>query len=334
MEAYIKAISYYLPERVITNEEMMKDFPEWSVDKVANKVGVVQRHIADDNELSSDLAIKAANKLFKDYSIAPKSIDFVLFCSQSPDYLIPTTACIIQEKLNLSKSAGALDFNLGCSGFIYGLSLAKGLIVAGICKNVLLLTAETYSKYIHPKDKGNRTIFGDGAAATLVSNGGDFKIMNFCLGTDGKGAGNLMLKTGGIRYRSPSDDLKFSESGNPISSDYLFMNGPEIFNFTLENVPILIYETLKKNFIDFDNVGLFLFHQANKYLLEFLRKKIKIPQDKFYNDITNTGNTVSSTIPIAFTDAILQNRVVKGSNILMAGFGVGYSWGGCMVHFV
>ena len=332
MKAFIKGISYYLPECVLTNQELLKDFPEWSGEKVAAKLGILQRHIASKNELSSDMAIAAAKKLFLEFNILPSEIDFVLLCTQSPDYFLPTSACIIQNKLGISTDAGALDFNLGCSGFIYGLALAKGLLVAGIAKNVLLLTSETYSKFIHPKDKSNRTIFGDAATATLISENGFAEILNFDLGTDGKGAENLILKTGGLRNPSQNGDLIFDDNDNPISSDHLFMNGTEIFNFTLEMVPKLVERTLKKNNLSIEEMNLFVFHQANKYLLDFLRKKIKIPVEKFYYYLENVGNTVSSTIPIALKEA--NKQAVLTGNILLAGFGVGYSWGGTILKIV
>lgn len=329
MEAYIKAVSYYLPTKKITNEDLVKEFPEWSVEKIASKVGVDQRGIADENETSVDLATKAAEELFKEYDIDRDSIDFILFCTQSPDYFLPTSACIIQERLGLSTSIGALDFNLGCSGFVYGLSLAKGLILGGIAKNILLLTGETYSKFIHPKDKGNRTIFGDAGSATLVSDNGFAEIGVFSLGTDGKGANNLIVRTGGMKNRQMSNDLSFDENGNPNSSDFLYMNGTEIFNFTIESVPSLVNDTLKKNNLSTTEIHLFAFHQANKYMLNFLRKKMKIDEDRFYYYMSEVGNTVSSTIPIVIKEAMNEKRLL--GNVLIAGFGVGYSWGGCVL---
>ena len=146
--AYIKGISYYLPEKVVTNEELIKEFPEWSVDKVAKKVGVYSRHIAGKNETAGDMAEKAALRLFDEYKISPSEIDFVLLCTQSPDYFLPSTACILQNRLGIPTTAGAFDYNLGCSGCVYGMAMAKGLIAGGIAKNVLLLTAETYNKYL------------------------------------------------------------------------------------------------------------------------------------------------------------------------------------------
>ncbi len=166
MNSYIKAISYYLPTDYLDNFNLSSIFPDWTAEKISDKVGIKKRHIAAADETAADLAEKSALKLFKEHCIDPSSIDFLLLCTQSPDYFLPTTACVLQNKLGLSTSIGALDFNLGCSGFVYGLSIAKGLISAGIAKNVLLITSETYSKHIHPLDKKNRTIFGDAAAAS------------------------------------------------------------------------------------------------------------------------------------------------------------------------
>lgn len=329
MKSYIKAISYYLPETIVTNEDLVKEFPEWTVDKVAGKVGVNERHVAAENETASDMAIQAAEKLFAEHAIDRSTIDFILLCTQSPDYYLPTSACLIQNRLGLSTSCGALDFNLGCSGFVYGLSIAKGLIAGEIAKNVLLLTSETYSKHLHPKDKGNRTIFGDASAATLISTDGFASIEHFCLGTDGRGAENLIVKKGGMRQPNSNDDLIFDESGNPTSSDYLFMNGSEIFNFTSEAVPVLVDQLLKKNKMAKEDIQLFVFHQANKYMMNYLRKLIEIESEKFYFCLENVGNTVSSTIPIALYEAQKEDKI-KG-NILLAGFGVGYSWGGTIL---
>jgi 3-oxoacyl-[acyl-carrier-protein] synthase-3 len=194
----------------------------------------------------------------------------------------------------------------------------------------LLLTAETYNKHLHPRDKGNRTIFGDAATATVVSTEGFASIENFSLGTDGKGAENLMIKSGGARMPEKSNDLSFDENGNPHSSDYLFMNGSEIFTFTQKNVPIVVKDTLAKNELELDDVNLFVFHQANKYMLNFLRKKMKIAEDKFYVNMANVGNTVSNSIAIALCDAKQENKL--SGNILLCGFGVGYSWGGCIIR--
>ncbi|MDY4850747.1 MAG: ketoacyl-ACP synthase III [Paludibacteraceae bacterium] len=329
MKAYIKAISYYLPSRILTNQGIEKEFPEWSAEKVTTKVGIEQRYIASSEETAGDMAYYAAEKLFAEHNIDRAYVDFVLLCTQSPDYFLPSTACVLQNRLHISKSSGALDFNLGCSGYVYGLSLAKGLIVGGIAKNVLLITSETYTKYIHPKDKGNRTIFGDGASASLISTEGFAEIGEFVVGTDGSGAEYLIVKSGASRHPQQYDDLQYDESGNPISGNHLYMNGPEIFSFTILTVPKMIKEVLEKNDLSKDQVSLYVLHQANTYILEFLRKKMKIDEDRFYLNLQRVGNTVSSTIPIALCDAQQEGKL-KG-NIVLAGFGVGLSWSATVI---
>ena len=325
MKTYINAISYYLPEKVLDNEVLVAEFPEWSVEKVANKVGIARRHIASTNETAGDMAVKAAEKLFEEHGIDRKSIDCVVLCTQSSDYFLPSTACVIQDRLDLSTACGAFDINLGCSGYEYGLAIAKGFISAGISKNVLLLTAETYTKYLHPKDKGNRTIFGDAATATLVSTTGFAEIGEFSLGTNGQGAEDLIVKTGASRNPERMNDLSFDENNNPKSSDYLYMDGKAIFDFTSEAVPVMVKDTLSKNSLTLNEMDLVVFHQANKYMINYLRKLLEIEKEKFYIFLENVGNTVSSTIPIALYEAKKEGRL--HGNVLIAGFGVGFSWG-------
>ena len=331
MKAYIKYIDYYLPERIVTNKDLEAEFPEWNAEKVAKKTGISERHIVADNMTATDMAYQVALKLFDKYPEIRKEIDFLLLCTQSPDYKLPTSACILQKRLGLPSSIGALDYNLGCSGWVYGLAMAKGLIEAGIAKNILLITSETYSKYFHPKDKGNKSLFGDGAAATYISTEGTACIGDFVLGTDGTGESNLIVKSGGSRFSTPLGEEGFDENGYILASDYLYMNGPEIFNFTLDVVPPLIKECLEKNGLLEDSVDLFVLHQANKYMLETIRKVCRIQKDKFYINMERTGNTVSSTIPIALKEAWDEGLIEKGKKILVAGFGVGYSYGACIL---
>lgn len=332
-ESKIAAISYYLPETILTNEELSRQFPEWKVDQISAKTGITQRHISDPGTTAGDLAFRAAQKLFEEYSVTPDQIDFILFCTQSPDYFIPTTACILQQRLGIPESAGALDFNMGCSGFVYGLSLAKGLIASEEAGTVLLLTADTYSKYIHPADKSNRTLFGDGAAATLVSSRHPgAKIGRFVFGTDGNGAENLIIRTGASRTPERSGRLTTTENGTFVRhDDYLYMNGPEIFKFTAQRVPALVDSVLRRNRIQINEIDQFVFHQANRFMLDFVRNRMAIPSEKFVISMTNSGNTVSSTIPIALKP-ILDNPALQSQTLLLAGFGVGYSWGGCTLH--
>ena len=334
MGAYIKAISYYLPERVITNEDLVKEFPEWDVEKVYNKVGVKERHLAAEGETAGDLAEKAALKLFEEHQISPSSIDFLLLCTQSPDYRLPSTACILQDRLGIPTSAGAFDYDLGCSGCIYGMAVAKGLIAAGLASNVLLLTAETYTKYLHPDDKSNRTIFGDGAAACLISKEkGLAEIGDFVFGTDGSGADNLMVKTQGSRFPQPSGLSTTDDDGHVNREDYLYMNGSAIFNFTLEQVPPMMKALLEKGGLAKDEIDYFVFHQANKYMLSTIRKVCDISKDKFYIDLDHTGNTVSSTILIGLKDCLAQGSIQPGMKVMACGFGVGLSYGGTILCF-
>jgi 3-oxoacyl-[acyl-carrier-protein] synthase-3 len=332
--AFIRAISYYLPERLLDNFELSSIFPEWSIDKISSKVGITSRHLASEDETAGDLAVKAAESLFSEYGIERESVDFVLLCTQSPDYLLPTTACIIQDRLRIPQSAGALDFNLGCSGFVYGLALAKGLIAGAMAHNVLLLTAETYSKYLHPSDKGNRSIFGDGAAACLVSETGFAQIGEFVLGTDGSGYDKLIVRDGGARHREKNGKVVQDESGSEMRDDFLYMNGGDIFNFTLKVIPELEKQVLQKNGLEEKDVDYFVFHQANKLMLETVRKVCSIAPERFYLNMEQVGNTVSSTIPIALKDCMDNGTVSSGMTVMIAGFGVGLSWGGTVLKWL
>lgn len=329
MKAYIKDIAYYLPQEVLTNEQIAREFPEWSAEKVANKVGIKERHIAAADETATDMAYQAAEQLFAQ-GVDRKNIDFVLLCTQSGDYFLPSSACILQDRLRLNQNCGAFDFNLGCSGYEYGLAIAKGLIVANIAKNILLLTAETYTKYLHAQDKGNRTIFGDGASATLVSTEGFAEIGEVVVGTDGSGADNLIVRSLGAKNKKLLNDAQSDEDGNIVSGDHLYMHGGNVFNFTANVVPPMVEELLKRSGLQQDDVHLWVFHQANKYMINYLRKLLGIDKEKFYIFMENVGNTVSSTIPIALCEARKENRL--HGDILLAGFGVGLSWGGVMLH--
>jgi len=330
MNSKIARIEYHLPERVLTNEDLALEFPGWSPKKIESKIGIKQRHIAADNETALDLAYSASDKLLQ--GIDRSVVDFLILCTQSPDYWLPTSACILQNRLGLKTSTGAFDFNLGCSGFVYGLAVAKGLIGVGIAKNVLLITAETYSKHLHKLDKGNRSIFGDGAAATLISASEQEGIHHFALGTDGSGCSNLILKNGGARHPCDPEAADLTDEGGNIRNDNkLYMNGPEIFNFTIEAVPKLITAALENNKTSLSEIDYFVFHQANQYMLKYLRDTIGISENKFYISMSDTGNTVSSTIPIALKDATGKGIIGAGDKVLLAGFGVGYSYGATII---
>jgi 3-oxoacyl-[acyl-carrier-protein] synthase-3 len=320
IKARIGGIAYHLPEPVLTNQQLSQEYPEWSVEDISSKTGICERRIAAAGECSSDLGVKATEKLFASGACSPSDTDFILLCTQSPDYFLPTTACVMQQRLGVPTTAGALDFNLGCSGFVYGLGLAKGLIETGQARRLLLITAETYSKFVAKDDRSTRTIFGDGAAATLIEateSDSEF-IAAPVYGTDGRGAKNLIVERGAMR--SP---------GEPV----LKMAGPDIFTFTIQRIPSLVKDTLDKSQLSLDQIDLFVFHQANRYMLEHLRKKLAVPQDKFFLFLENCANTVSSTIPIALFEAEKAGKLKRGDVVMLVGFGVGYSWGACVVRW-
>ena len=279
------------------------------------------------------MAEKAARKLFAEYGVSPEAVDFLVLCTQSPDYFLPTTACVLQSRLGIPTTAGAFDYNLGCSGAIYGLAIAKGLIASGTARNVLLITSETYSKYIHPSDTGNRSIFGDGAAACLVSTDGFAQIGEFVLGTDGSHYRDLIVATGASKCPTPNGKEIVDDEGHICRDDYLYMNGGEIFNFTLDVVPPMVERVLMKNNLMKKEVGYFVFHQANKFILKTLRTVCDIPKEQFYINLKDTGNTVSPTVFIALKDCLEKGVITEGQNVMIAGFGVGLSWGGTILRF-
>ncbi len=329
-KAYIKHVAYYLPERIVTNEDIVKNFSEKAVEKISDNVGIQQRHRTAPGETASDMALKAANALFDESGIERESIDFVVLCTQCADYFMPSTACVLQNRLGLRKDIGAFDIDLGCSGYVYGLAIAKSLILGGLASNVLLLTADNVTRYLHPQDKGNQTLFGDAATATVVSTEGRAEIMDFVLGTDGAGANNLIVKSGASRMPERQNDLTFDKNGSPVSSDHMYMNGAQIFVFTQRIVPKLVKDVLAKNNLNQEDIDLFVFHQANRFMLDFLRKKLGVAEDRFCIYLENFGNTASNTIPISLVEARKENRV-KGK-VMLCGFGVGYSWAGVVLN--
>ena len=292
--ARIGPIAFHLPETVEDNDLLQALFPKWDMELIYKKTGIRARHIAAPGETAADLAVAAAEKLFRQHDIDRDSIDFLLLCTQSPDYPLPTTACLLQDRLKLRTSIGALDFNLGCSGFVYGLSLADGLIRSGAAERILLLTAETYSKYIHPTDRSLRTIFGDGAAATLIEAADEPSLGGFVFGTDGRGADTLMVAEGGAR--PAADALKPRKRKRWPSA--LVMDGPEIVKFTLEVVPAMIQRVLDQSKWTRDDVEFYLMHQATYFMLEHLRVRLDLTEEQMPLAMQEYGNTVSSTLPL------------------------------------
>ncbi|HEX8576517.1 MAG TPA: ketoacyl-ACP synthase III [Flavobacterium sp.] len=323
----IKAIEYVYPKNKISNEDLSKTFPDYDFSKFEEKVGIKNRYWVEE-ETALDLAVQACEKLFERYD--RQKIDYILYCTQSPEYFLPTTACILQDKLGLKKNIGALDFNLGCSGFTYGVSLAKGLISSGQVKNILLVTAETYSKYLHPLDRSNRAIFGDAATATLISHDETAGIGEFLFGTDGTGFNKLIVKNGCSRFPFGQNAPEIVYGTNNIYTDnHLYMDGPEVFNFTSEVIPGFTKEILQKNNLSLEDVNQFVFHQANAFMLNFMRKRLKIASEYFFVDLEDGGNTVSCTIPIALKK--YSQNIDDNTNVVIVGFGVGLSWSGGLI---
>lgn len=315
-------VSKYLPENILTNKDL--EYLGWSAKKIFKKTGIAQRHISSKDETALDLAFNATLNLFDDFSIDKDEVDYILYCTQSPDYTLPNNVSILHKKLDLRNDIGSLEFNQGCSGYIYGLSIAKSFIMSGMVKNVLFVTSDTYTKYIQNDDRANKTIFGDGATATFLDKNTIEKFGEFIFGTDGTGANNLCVNESGLSNK------KLTNEGYDNS---LFMNGSEIFNFTLVNVPASIESILVKNDKTLDDIDHFLFHQANEFMLDHLRDKIGIPKEKFHKCIENNGNTVSSSIPILINSLNEKDILKSGDIILLIGFGVGYSWGTTVIEY-
>ena len=326
--AALKAVEYHLPERTLDNEALAAEFPDWNVEKIYSKTGIAVRHIAGENETALDLAERAALKLFASGAAGPGDIDALIMCTQSPDYALPPDSPRLQHRLGLPRSVPAFDIAHGCSGYVYLLALAKALVESGQARSVLALTGETYSKYISPADRSVRTIFGDGASATLIrAEESDRPLLGpFFFDTDGGGADNLIVPKSGAAAASVSPE-KFAAAagGGARSLDHLYMNGPEIFNFSMTVVPALVKKTLAAAGRSLDDLDAVIFHQANRMMLDSLRRRCGLPTEKFVTHFEFCGNTVSATIPIALKTALDLGQIKAGNQLLLAGFGVGYS---------
>ena len=315
-------IGTFLPKKVLSNEDL--EYLGWSAKKIFAKTGIKQRHITVEDETALDLAYNACNELFSKYNINKNEVDYILYCTQSPDYNLPNNVSILHKRLNLPNNIPSLEYNHGCSGYIYGLSLAKALTNSNLATKVLLITTDTYTKYIDNQDRANKTIFGDGATATLLSKEEVDKFGEFIFGTDGNGSCSLCVNNSGLSKE------KLTLEG---FENKLFMNGSEIFNFTIETIPNSIKAVLEKNNLKFEEIDYFLFHQANDFMLEHLREKLEIAEEKFPKFIENSGNTVSSTIPFLINNLNEKQVLKKGDKLLLIGFGVGYSWGATIIEY-
>lgn len=328
MGACIKAISYYLPEKILTNEELSRLFPAYSPEEIFRRTGIKERRIAADTEIPSESAVIATEKFFAEHpGYHKQDIDFLIFTTEMVDRRGPATACVLQNKLGLPIGLGAIDIPMGCSGFVYGLMVANALINSKVAKNILFLTGDAATKVIHPKDHELRMIFGDAMAVTLIGETEISGIGSFVVGTDGSGAPNLIVE-GCCGAEKPTREWldKYADAGG-MAYGMLSMNGAEILTFSLKKVPPMVKELLEKEKLAIEDIDLFVFHQASGFMLEVLRRKMKIPKEKFFTNIEYIGNTVAATIPLALYDAMKEGKAKKGDKVLIAGFGIGYSWG-------
>lgn len=343
--AQIRGIAASLPDGRLDNRELARVFPFWTEEKIRRKLGIATRPITAENETALDLGVRAAERLLEAGIATPDEIDFVVFCTQSPDYFLPSSACVMQNRLGLRRECGAFDINLGCSGYPYGLSVCKGLIETGVAKKVLFVTGETYSKYINAEDRATRPLFADGASATLLEAvevdaatndvwSGAPTVGPFEFGTDGSGAEMLIVPAGAARKPSTPETAvpALDPFGGFHSEDQLFMNGPGVFNFSVDVVPALTKRLVAEAEKRGVGIDAFVFHQANKFMLDRLRDLCELDEARFFNDMTERGNTVSSSIPIGMIDATAAGLLKPGSVALLVGFGVGLSWGACFVR--
>ena len=284
------------------------------------KTGILRRHVAEGNQTASDLGALAAERLFLEEKVQKDGIDLLIFVTQSPDYPLPTSACLLQHRLGLSKSCMAFDVGLGCSGFVYGLATAGALIESGVARKGLLVCGETYSKYIDRSDRTCRPIFSDGASASLIAESSGDDLGPFVMGTDGSGFRNLIVASGGARF----EDMTSAEPR-------LRMDGSKVFMFTMDQVPKCVAALLEKSEKALDDVDLFFFHQASKLVIDNIVRRLRLPKDRVYTNFERVGNTVSASIPIALKDAADEGRIRAGDLLMLVGFGVGYSWGGCLL---
>ncbi len=324
--AQIGPISSYLPSTVLNNDQLREQYPQWNIDAIEEKTGIYARHIAGKDEFVSDMAVASAEKLFSEHNIDRKSIDYLLLCTQTPDYNLPTTACIVQDRLGLPKGIGALDFNLGCSGYVVGLSLAQGLIAAGIATRILLITSECYTKYIDEEDRSLRTIFGDGATATLIEAGDELSVGPFVFSCDGSGADLLVALDSGARR----GEQCLKPKGRKRWKSQLFMNGPELITFAADNIPGLTRDLLTKSGVSADDIDYYLLHQATLKMIDDVSFLMSWPKEKVPLYLHDVGNTVSSTIPLLIEHMRNNGTMTPGKQSLLVGFGVGLSASMCV----
>jgi 3-oxoacyl-[acyl-carrier-protein] synthase-3 len=332
----ILATNSALPETVLTYEDLEQRFGAATMKKVLSGAGIRNRRVAAPGICGSDLAYAAACGLLDHHQIDRNSIDLLIHCTQTPDYLLPTTACVLHERLGLKRDCACFDINLGCSQYVYALSIAHSMISSGVASRALVLTGDTMTRMLHPMDRAVVPLLGDGASATLVGSVPDGQgFLAWELGTDGSGHRYLIQPAGGFRKPlSPETaEAVTDEEGNVRSQQNLYMNGAAIFHFAISVVPPTIQSLLRKLSLSMDDIDLFIFHQANKFMLDYLFKKLKISPEKTHVYVEDVGNTSGSTVPIALTDAWRAGKIRPGAKVLLIGFGVGLSWAATVIQW-
>lgn len=328
----IAGIASALPENKCTYTDDTSHFSAEELTKIACSTGVKQRYIVN-NQCTSDLCFAAAEQLLADKPEYRDTIDVMLFITQTPDYILPATSCVLQHRLNLPKTCAAFDVNLGCSGYVYGLWMAANFLNNPAVRRVLLLVGDTVSRVVSPRDRSVMSLFGDAGTATVLEREDvGAEPWFFALGTDGGGHDHLKIPAGGFRYplNEQAKQPRQKENDNVRSDADLYMNGAEIFAFTLREIPSLVNETLKLAQWSMDDVDACVFHQANEFMLQHLMKRLKIPPEKFILTLDKFGNTSSASIPLSISDK-LASRIKNPYRLLLAGFGVGFSWAAAAV---
>ncbi|MFA6922349.1 MAG: ketoacyl-ACP synthase III [Gallionella sp.] len=323
----LRAISCAVPDHPVGNEQFVARFGE-GVDKFAKMTGVVRRCVALPEQTSSDLSYVAAKRLFDTGKAAPEEIDAVIFVSQTPDYILPATACVLHQRLGLKKECLAFDINLGCSGFVYGLFVAGSLCRREGIRNVLLCGGDTLSKVVSPADKSAAMLFGDAGFATLLTHTeGDDNPWHYLYGTDGSGNKAIMIPSGAQRNKLGSHEAREFGEGVLRSDHDLYMDGTEVFNFTISEVPSAIKRLMEQSERTPENTDMLVLHQANLFILKQIAKMTKFPVEKVPVTIDRFGNTSVTSIPLTLCDTLAANSDKTARRVILAGFGVGLSWG-------
>lgn len=331
----ISAMAGAVPSRVIDNLKYTEFFPEDQVKEVVEKVGVYERRFADEQTCSSDLCFAAAQKLIIDNQIDRSEIDLLVFISQTQDYRMPATACTLQHRLGLSNSCIAFDVNLGCSAFIYGMSIVYSMLQTGSIRKALILDGETRSKVYGPRDRRSAFIFGDGGIAALVEKDGKYGETTLSLNTDGSRADLIMIKAGGYRHMSTPETLKervVDEYGNMRSEEQGYMKGGDVFNFVIREIPRDIKRTMAEAGKTVDDIDYFCFHQANNFINAYIAKKMKLDLDKIPHTIEKFGNTSSVSVPLTIVSE-LKGKMDGRKTLMLSAFGVGMTWATGVVSF-